>query len=58
MLIIYTLKLNYATYAKNSCILNANENDDPEDNKFLACAMEAEADYVISGDKYLINLHQ
>jgi putative PIN family toxin of toxin-antitoxin system len=33
-------------------------NDDPEDNKFLACGIEAEADYIISGDKHLLNLHQ
>ncbi|MGA1840194.1 MAG: putative toxin-antitoxin system toxin component, PIN family [bacterium] len=32
-------------------------NDDPDDNKFLACALEAEADYIISGDKHLLNLH-
>ena len=32
-------------------------NDDPEDNKFLACALEAEADYIILGDKHLLNLH-
>ena len=31
-------------------------NDDPEDNKFLACGLEAEADYIISGDKHLLNL--
>ena len=27
--------------------------DDPSDNIFLACAMEAKADYIISGDKHL-----
>jgi putative PIN family toxin of toxin-antitoxin system len=32
-------------------------NDDPEDNKFLACSLEAEADYIISGDKHLLKLH-
>ena len=26
---------------------------DPTDNKFLACALEAKADYVVSGDKHL-----
>ena len=33
-------------------------NDDPDDNKFLACALEAEEDYIILGDKHLLNLHQ
>lgn len=27
--------------------------DDPSDNKFLACALEAKADYVVSGDNHL-----
>ncbi len=26
---------------------------DPTDNKFLACALEAKADYIVSGDKHL-----
>ena len=30
--------------------------DDPTDNKFLACALEADADYVVSGDNYLLSL--
>jgi len=29
---------------------------DPTDNKFLACALEAKAEYVVSGDKHLRNL--
>ena len=29
---------------------------DPEDNKFIACAIEGEADYIISGDGHLLNL--
>ena len=29
---------------------------DPEDNKFIACALEGEADYVISGDDHLLGL--
>ena len=32
--------------------------EDPDDNKILACAIEAEADYIISGDKHLLNLRQ
>lgn len=29
---------------------------DPEDDMFLSCALEGEADYIISGDKHLLNL--
>lgn len=32
--------------------------DDPEDNKILACALEAKADFIVSGDKHLRNLKQ
>lgn len=32
--------------------------DDPDDNKFLECAIAAEADFIISGDKHLLNLGQ
>ena len=30
--------------------------DDPSDNKFLECAIEANADYIITGDKHLKKL--
>lgn len=30
--------------------------DDPDDNKFIECAVEGEADFIISGDKHLKNL--
>lgn len=30
--------------------------EDPSDNKFLECAVEAQADYIISGDKHLKKL--
>lgn len=30
--------------------------DDPTDNKFLACALEKEADYIISRDPHLRNI--
>jgi len=30
--------------------------EDPEDNKFLECAIEGEADYIVSGDKHLLGL--
>lgn len=29
---------------------------DPDDNKFLACALEAKADYIVSGDNHLLEL--
>jgi putative PIN family toxin of toxin-antitoxin system len=30
--------------------------DDPTDNKFLACALETQADYIVSGDNHLLFL--
>jgi len=32
--------------------------DDPSDNKFLECAIEARADYLISGDRHLRRLRR
>lgn len=32
--------------------------DDPDDNKFLACAVEGKAEYVVSGDKHLLNVKE
>lgn len=32
--------------------------DDPSDNKFLECAIEAGADYIVSGDKHLKELKE
>jgi putative PIN family toxin of toxin-antitoxin system len=29
---------------------------DPTDNKFLACALEVKADYIVSGDNHLLEL--
>ena len=29
---------------------------DPEDNRVLECAQEAQADYIVSGDKYLLEI--
>ena len=29
---------------------------DPTDNKFLACALEVQADYIVSGDNHLLEL--
>jgi len=30
--------------------------DDPDDNMYLACAIEGDADYIISGDQHLLKL--
>ena len=30
--------------------------DDPTDNKYLACALEGHADYIITGDQHLLRL--
>ena len=30
--------------------------DDPDDNKFLACALAAKAEYIVSGDQHLLSL--
>ena len=32
--------------------------EDPDDNQVLACALEAKAQYIVSGDKHLLNLGQ
>lgn len=32
--------------------------DDPDDNKFIAAALEGKADYIISGDKHLLNMKE
>ena len=29
---------------------------DPKDDKFIACAVEGEADYIVSGDEHLLSL--
>lgn len=32
--------------------------EDPTDNKFIECAIEAKADYIVSGDKHLLKLKE
>ena len=32
--------------------------DDSDDNKFLECALSGEADYIVSGDKHLLELRE
>jgi putative PIN family toxin of toxin-antitoxin system len=31
---------------------------DPDDDKFLACALEGQAEYIVSGDHHLLNLKE
>jgi len=31
--------------------------EDPEDNRYLECAVEGQADFIISGDHHLTDLH-
>ena len=31
---------------------------DPTDNKYLACALEGEAEYIVSGDRHLLDVGQ
>jgi putative PIN family toxin of toxin-antitoxin system len=30
--------------------------DDPDDDKFIDCAVQSDADYIVSGDRHLLNL--
>lgn len=30
--------------------------EDPDDNKFFACAVEAQADYIVSGDPHILKI--
>lgn len=32
--------------------------DDPDDNKFLECAVAGKADFIISGDNHLLNIEE
>ena len=32
--------------------------DDPSDEMFLACAMDAAADYIVSGDRHLLDISE
>lgn len=49
------------TIVKNSTIITPKRElhiveDDPEDNKILDCALQAGADFIVSGDKHLLAL--
>lgn len=51
-----------ATFLYEGTILTENSykvskiTEDPEDNKFIGCAIEGEADYIVSGDEHLLSL--
>ena len=32
--------------------------DDPTDNKYLACALEGNADYIVTGDQHLLKVRE
>ncbi len=52
-----SLVLEYSAVIKAKVKLDAVK-DDPEDNKIIECAVSCNADYVVSGDKHLLNLKE
>lgn len=44
-----------AIVTKGALKINAIE-DDPSDNKYLSCAVEGRADFIVSGDHHLLDL--
>ena len=32
--------------------------DDPDDDHYLSCAIEGEADYIVSGDRHLLEIQE
>ena len=55
---INTLLMRWSTisiYVEPEVALEVVE-DDPDDNRVLECAIAAKANYIISGDKHLLNL--
>jgi putative PIN family toxin of toxin-antitoxin system len=54
----YLLSLGLiATLVEGKRQLQAIE-EDPEDDKYLACALEASADYIVSGDEHLLAIEE
>jgi len=43
-------------HRKTAQEIDAYFEDDPTDNKYLACAYEGEADYIVSGDHHLLDI--
>ena len=52
-----SLILEYSTVIKPSIRINAVK-DDPEDNKIIECAVSCDADYIVTGDKHLLDLDE
>ena len=50
--------LDYAMFTLPIKLLHKVEvvNADPDDNKFIECAIASKAGYIVSGDKHLLNL--
>jgi len=46
----------YALWVAGDTPLHASVLPDPDDEKFLACAVEGKADCVVSGDRHLLDL--
>ncbi len=47
--------IKFAVFIKEELKINAIK-DDPSDNKYLECAVQGEAEYIISGDHHLKDL--
>ncbi len=50
----------YHNYSKKIVVTTVIDvvKEDPDDNIFIACAITAEAEYIISGDAHLLNLKE
>jgi len=47
----------------NSIMIEVNKDieiikEDPDDNKFIECALEADADFLISGDLHILDIYK
>ena len=49
---------DFSTFTKPIRISRRNNvvKDDPDDDKFIECAMECDAEFIISGDKHLLSM--
>ena len=52
-----SLILEYSTVINPSVKINIVA-DDPEDNKIIECAISCDADYIVTGDKHLLDLDE
>lgn len=55
-ILAYIERLFAAGLIVNTRIQVAAVKDDPDDDKFLACAVACQADYIVSGDPHLLDL--